>query len=73
MTETSVPAETNARPREPIDAVNTLAAVTLMQHAAGGHETAIGRAHQIAADLRRTDQNASSSWLRSRVPGRTQP
>ncbi len=73
MSEASVPAETNALPREPIDAVNTLAVVTLMQHSGGGHETAIGRAHQIAADLRRADQNASSSWLRSRMPSRTQP
>ncbi len=67
MTETSVPAETNELPREPIDAV------TLMQHSGGSHETAIGRVHQIAADLRRADQNASSSWLRSRMPSRTQP
>ena len=59
--------DTNALLRELIDAVNTLAVVTLMQHSGGSHETAIGRVHQIAADLRRTDQNASSSWLRAEV------
>ncbi len=52
-------------------AVQTPVVVTLMPLAEASHETAIGRVHQIAADLRRADQNAGSSWLRAEVGSRS--